>query len=450
MLDRNIDRINIELINIDTRASPRQFPCEFESRREQQTKRRGDTQMDATHQTPSKKAAAGISRGAAVGGGIEVPPGLKGVIVTDTEIGDVQGDAGFYHYRQYSALDLARDSDLESVWFLLFEGHLPNAAERAAFRAEIAPHTVLHPRTRALLPAIVALSEPWNPLDALRTALSMVGSRTGMQPSHDLDHAGLRADALRICAQVPTIVAALWRLHTGEDLIDPDPELGYAANYLRMLTGEDPAPEHARAIEQYLISTVDHGFNASTFTARVITATGADVASAVVGALGAFSGPLHGGSPARALETIEAIGTPERIDAWVRERIEGGERMMGFGHAVYRTEDPRARMLREVAQNLGGEKVAFATQVEARVLELLAELKPGRELHTNVEFYAGVVMDICRIPQSMFTPTFASSRVIGWAANILEQARDPKIIRPSARYVGPPAPAPLPSRESLG
>jgi citrate synthase len=369
---------------------------------------------------------------------------LKGVIVTDTEIGGVRGEEGFYHYRQYSAVDLARERSLEEVWYLVFEGKLPSATELAAFKDEIAPLQTLPDRVLSLLGELAHVGDPWSPLDALRTAISLLAAESGLRPVFDITPEERRSDALMMCARVPTLACALWRLHRGEAPIPPDPGLDGATNYLRMLNGHWPAPEHARALEQYLISTIDHGFNASTFTARVIAATGADLGAAVVGALGAFSGPLHGGSPGRALETLDAIGEPANIDAWVRPRIEAGERMMGFGHAVYRTRDPRARMLAEVADRLGGEKVAFARAVERRVLELLAELKPGRELHTNVEFYAGVVMDICGIPIPMFTPTFASSRVIGWCAHILEQARDRQIIRPSARYSGPEAPQPLP------
>ena len=376
--------------------------------------------------------------------GIEVPPGLKGVIVAETAIGDVRGAEGFYHYRQYSAIELAKTRGLEDVWHLLYEGRLPSVPERARFVAEIAPLRVLSPLVRELLPRLVATGAAFAPLEALRTALSFACSDRGLRSVYDLTPSERRADALFVCAQVPTLVAALWRHHIGERPLEPDPSLGYAADYLRMLSGAMPSAEHARAIEQYLISTIDHGFNASTFTARVITATGADVGASVVGAIGAFSGPLHGGSPARALETLDAIGSSDRIDAWVRPRLEAGERMMGFGHAVYRTEDPRAAMLRAIAERLGGDKVAFAKHVEERVLEILAEVKPGRELHTNVEFYAGVVMDICGIPRSIFTPTFAASRVIGWTANVLEQAAEGSLIRPSARYVGPPAPQPVP------
>jgi citrate synthase len=174
------------------------------------------------------------------------------------------------------------------------------------------------------------------------------------------------------------------------------------------------------------------------------------MASCVIGALGALSGPLHGGAPSRALDTLDDIGTPDRIDAWITERVLAGDRIMGFGHPVYRTEDPRSRLLREIAQEFGGDLVDFAVTVERRVLALLEELKPGRQLHTNVEFYAGVVMSLCGLPREMFTPTFAVARVIGWTANILEQAQDTKIIRPSARYVGPPPPQSVPPHPGAG
>jgi len=376
--------------------------------------------------------------------GILVPPGLKGVIVTDTEIGDVRGREGFYHYRQYSALELARAVSMEAVWHLLFEGRLPDEAELQAFRAEIAADARLRPAELEAIRPIALAGQPWSPLDATRTAVSLLGSLDGLRPGLDLSPAERRRDAMRLCARIPLVVAALWRMHHGLEPLRPDPRAGIAENYLRMVTGKRPRAQHVRAIEQYLISTMDHGFNASTFTARVIAATGADLAACVVGAIGAFSGPLHGGSPSRALETLDAIGDVDCIDEWVRPRILSGERMMGFGHAVYRTEDPRARMLRDVAVTQGGARVDFALEVERRVLALLDELKPGRELHTNVEFWAGVVMELCEIPRPMFTPTFLTSRVIGWCANVLEQTADNRIIRPSARYVGPPAPQPVP------
>ncbi|MFE6406576.1 citrate synthase/methylcitrate synthase [Streptomyces sp. NPDC057837] len=376
---------------------------------------------------------------------VEVPRGLAGVVVTDTRIGDVRGLEGFYHYRQYSAVDLARTRSFEDVWHLLVHGDLPDARRSAAFARETAALRHLPDEVRAALPAVAAAGGRSGPLAGMRTALSLLGAAKAFRPVYDIDAEQRRRDALQAAAAVPTLLTALHRLGQGLDPVEPRADLSYAANYLYMLTGAVPDQEHARAVEQYLISTIDHGFNASTFTARVIASTGADVAACLAGAVAALSGPLHGGAPSRALDTLDAIGTPDRIDSWVRGRVLAGERIMGFGHAVYRTEDPRSRMLREVAQKFGGPRVDFAVEVERHVEAILAELKPGRELHTNVEYYAGVVMELCGLPREMFTPTFAAARVVGWSANILEQAEDTKIIRPVARYVGPAAPAPVPA-----
>ncbi|MFG3512024.1 citrate synthase/methylcitrate synthase [Streptomyces bobili] len=374
---------------------------------------------------------------------VEVPRGLAGVVVADTEVGDVRGREGFYHYRQYSAVDLAHSRPFEDVWHLLVHGDLPDAPRAAAFAAETAALRRLPDQVAAALPAIAAAGAHADPLAGLRTALSLLGAAKGFRPVYDIDADRRREDTLAAAAAVPTLLTALYRLGKGLGSVEPREDLSYAANYLYMLTGAEPEPERARAVEQYLISTIDHGFNASTFTARVVTSTGADVAACLVAAVGALSGPLHGGAPSRALDTLDAIGTPDRIDPWIRERVLAGDRIMGFGHAVYRTEDPRSRMLREIAQRFGGPRVDFAVEVERQVEAILAELKPGRELHTNVEFYAGVVMEFCGLPREMFTPTFAAARVVGWSANILEQAEDKKIIRPVARYVGPRAPVPV-------
>ncbi|MFH8932576.1 citrate synthase [Streptomyces griseosporeus] len=380
---------------------------------------------------------------------VEVPRGLAGVVVTDTEIGDVRGLEGFYHYRQYSAVELAQTRGFEDVWHLLVHGELPDAEQSAAFAARTAALRRLPDEVRGALPAVAAATGASGPLAGLRTALSLLGAAHGFRPVYDIDAGRRREDTLVAAAAVPTLLTALHRLGRGLEPVEPREDLSYAANYLYMLTGTEPDPQRARAVEQYLISTIDHGFNASTFTARVVTSTGADVAACLVAAVGALSGPLHGGAPSRALDTLDAIGTPDRIDAWIRDRVLAGERIMGFGHAIYRTEDPRSRMLREIAQRFGGPRVEFAVEVERRVEAILAELKPGRELHTNVEFYAGVVMELCGLPREMFTPTFAAGRVVGWSANILEQAQDPKIIRPVARYVGPEAPVKVPALRTV-
>ncbi|GAA0336922.1 citrate synthase/methylcitrate synthase [Streptomyces blastmyceticus] len=379
----------------------------------------------------------------------EVPRGLAGVVVTDTALGDVRGREGFYHYRQFSAVELAGSRSFEDVWHLMFRGALPDAAQRAAFTAETAALRRLPADVRDALPAIARSCAPAGPLAGLRTALSLLGASAGLRPLYDTDAARREADALAACAAVPTLLTALHRLGRGLAPVEPRDDLSYAANYLYMLDGREPEPRRARAIERYLISTVDHGFNASTFTARVIASTGADLVACLGGAVGALSGPLHGGAPSRALDTLDAIGTPDRIDPWIRERVLAGDRIMGFGHPVYRTEDPRSRMLRTIAQDFGGPLVDLAVEVEGKVEAILAELKPGRELHTNVEFYAGVVMELCGLPREMFTPTFCAARVIGWSANILEQAEDSKIIRPAARYVGPPPPQPVPAAPDL-
>jgi citrate synthase len=378
---------------------------------------------------------------------IDVPRGLKGVVAANTAIGDVHGRAGFYHYRQYSAIDLVEHRSLDEVWHLVLDGTLPDSDQLRAFRREIAAvrSLPLPDPVVAALP-VLATSAGAGPLDALRSAVSLLGAAEGYQPVLDLDRATIRTQGLRLVTAMPALAAALYRLGQGLEPIAPDPDLDWAADYLRMISGQAPDAEQARAVEQYLIATIDHGFNASTFTARVIASTGADLGACIVGGISALSGPLHGGAPSRALDTLDAIGTPDRIDDWIRDRVEVGDRIMGFGHAVYDTLDPRSEPMRRAAQRIGGELVAFAEVVEARIIELLAELKPGRNLYTNVEYWAGVAMELAGIPRSLFTPTFATSRAIGWTAHVLEQTDDGKIIRPSARYVGPPAPQPLPDR----
>jgi citrate synthase len=377
------------------------------------------------------------------GSAIEVPEGLKGVVVTETEVGDVRGSEGFYHYRQYSAVELAQTRTFECVWHLMFNGELPTVQQREAFIDQIRPLRVLPQQLRPLLDSIAAGAE--QPLDGLRSAVSLMGSQLGLRPTLDADPEELQNQAMRITAVVPTLLAAMHRLRRGEEPIEPRDDLDTAANYLYMINGVVPPPEHARAIEQYMISTVDHGFNASTFTARVITATGADLAAAVTGAIGSLSGPLHGGAPSRVLDMLDEIGTIDMVEDYVRPRIEAGQTIMGFGHPVYRTDDPRSTMLRAVAEGLGGPLVTFAEAAESKILDVIRTLKPGRQIYTNVEYYAGVVMELVGLPRTMLTPTFASSRVVGWCANILEQAAHNKIIRPSARYVGPPPPQPVPA-----
>jgi len=371
----------------------------------------------------------------------DVPRGLEGVVVSETTVGDVRGREGFFHYRQYSAVELAEKRSLEDAWFLLFTGALPTAPHSTRFCQEIAPLRTLPPGLAALLPS---LARQGSPLDVLRTGVSLIGAELEWRPTTDVDAGTLQDQATRLCAVVPTLLTSAYRIRSGLDPLPPRDDLSSAANYLWMLTGDEPSAEHARAIEQYLMLTIDHGFNSSTFTARVITSTGADLAAAICGAVGALSGPLHGGAPSRALDMLDQIGTPDRADEWIRHAIGRGERIMGFGHRVYKTDDPRSVFLRDVARRIEAPLAEFACDVERIVVDVLAELKPGHQLYANVEFFAGVVMDACGIPREMFTPTFASSRVIGWSSQVMEQAGDNRLIRPTARYVGPPPPETVP------
>ena len=323
-------------------------------------------------------------------------------------------------------------------------GELPGRAASAHFADKVRSRRQLPAGLASLLPA---LARRGTALEVLRSAVSVLGAELGWRPTLDIDAAELSDQALGLCAVVPTILAAADRLRAGLAPVAPRDDLDFAANYLYMLTGDTPSAAHARAIEQYMILTIDHGFNASTFAGRVITSTGADLGAAIVGAIGALSGPLHGGAPSRALDMLDEIGTPDRAEAFIRPAIERGERIMGFGHRVYKTDDPRSLFLRSVVEPFGGPLVELAVQVERTVVDVLAELKPGRHLYTNVEFYACVVMDLCGIERHLFTPTFAAGRTIGWSTHVMEQAAHNRLIRPSARYVGPPPPQPVPAAD---
>jgi len=371
------------------------------------------------------------------------PAGLEGVAVAETSVGDVRGEEGFFHYRGYDATELARHYSFEQVWHLLLIGHLPHAAELAEFRRATSAARAVSPEVDATLRAVAGLPN-YSPLRALATGACALAADLDMQPTLDLSADEVRRDCLKLAAAMPSLLMRAEWFRRGRPAPEPDPKLGYAAAYLQMLTGERPTEKAARALEKYLVLTMDHGFNSSTFTARVITSTGSDVGSAVAGAVGALAGPLHGGAPSRALAMLDAIRQPEMAEEYLRREIGAGHRLMGFGHRVYKTDDPRSTLLREVAQELGSPMALFAEQVEETALGVLHELKPGRRLYTNVEFYAGVVMDSVGIPRDMFTPTFACSRTVGWTAAIAEQAANNRLIRPAALYTGPAAPRPLP------
>jgi citrate synthase len=368
---------------------------------------------------------------------IDVPRGLKGVAAAETRIGDVRGGEGFYHYGADNATRLARERTLEEAWFLVRTGRLPDETELAAFTKEVAERRNVPGDVLAALPTVARLASDDQPLEALRAGYGLVALARRYRPWLDVDAETLDAQALETAAIFAPIVVALHRLALGEEPIPGRDDLGHVANYLYMLEGREPTAERVRALEAYLISTIDHGFNASTFTARVVASTGADVASAVIAAIGALSGPLHGGAPSRVLDMLDAIGEPANAESWLRDALGRGEKLMGFGHPVYRTTDPRNVMLKEVAAELGSERLEFAAHVEKTAERLLRERRPDHPLYANVEFYASIVLDAIGLARTLFTPTFAVSRVIGWTAHIIEQTTNNAILRPSARYIGP-------------
>ena len=372
----------------------------------------------------------------------EAPKGLEGLVVAETRIGDVRGEEGFFHYRGYDATELARDRTLEEVWHLLVFGSLPDPGERRRFVERLDDlRSRLPVRLLEDLRREAAASPARDRMATLRSAWSRAAEALGTRPWGDLEPEARLEQALALSAVGPLLVAATQRPAVGP-AVDTLPG-STAAAYLELVLGAPASPAQVQALERYLVLTIDHGLNASTFTARTVASTGADLGAVLVAALSALSGPLHGGAPSRALEMLDEIGSEDRAEGWVREALARGERIMGFGHRVYRTEDPRAALLRATAQELGGSRIELALRVEEVVKQVLAETKPGRALDVNVEYYAALVLDAVGLPAMLFTPTFAISRSIGWMAHALEQMQGNRIVRPSARYVGIPPVRPL-------
>jgi citrate synthase len=355
--------------------------------------------------------------------------GLEGVVATTTRLSMVDGEAGRLVIAGFSVEELAGRATFEETLYLLWNDALPDARQLAGLKEDLHARRALPEATKDLLRAAAAGRVP--AMDALR----MAAGTLGLQDGDDRD------DALRVVAAFPTVVAAYWRLSRGEDPVEPDPELPHAANYLYMLSGEVPSEERARALETYLVATSDHGMNASTFAARVIVSTRSDFVSAVTGAVGALKGPLHGGAPGPALDMVFEIGKAERAEPYLREKLEGGGRLMGFGHRIYKARDPRADVLAEAAGRLYAadadkDLYRLAIAVERTAVRLLAEYKPGRNLYTNVEYYTALVLHGLGLPTELFTPTFTASRVAGWTAHCFEQRELDRIIRPQSEYVG--------------
>ena len=355
------------------------------------------------------------------------------MVAAETALSHVDGERGVLLIGGYPVEEIAPQASFEETVHLLWHGARPSHAELEAFRQKLAAQRALPPATVALLAGVAQQRK--SPMDALRIAAGTL----------DLDAPGEAWDALapRLLARMPSVVATYWRLLQGLEPVQPDPDMGHAANYLYMLTGKRPNAAKVRGMETYLNTVSDHGLNASTFAARVIIATQTDLVSAVVGAIGALKGPLHGGAPGPALDMVIEIGRPEAAEAYLRAKLERGERLMGFGHRMYKVRDPRADVLAVAADHMlaadavGRELYALAKAVEGTAIRLLAEYKPGRRLQTNVEFFTALLLHGLGLETALFTPTFAVGRTAGWIAHCREQLATNRLIRPEARYVGP-------------
>jgi citrate synthase len=359
-------------------------------------------------------------------------PGLANVVAAQTRLSSVNGLEGELIIAGFPLQEIASQATFEEIVYLLWNDALPTAAELNEFRQALATQRLLPNATVEVLREAIEYQLP--PMDAL-----LVGAST---LSLDLATSDAHHQAIAVLARFPMIVATYARLLNAQNIPALRDDLDHAANYLYMLFGEVPQPEQVRGLETYLNTVVDHGLNASTFTARVITSTGSDLVSAVVGAIGALKGPLHGGAPGPALDMVFEIGEAAQAETIIREKLARRERLMGFGHRVYRTRDPRAEVLSVAAEEMfrqSGDMTLYtlARAVENVAVGLLAERYPDRNLQTNVEFYTALLLHGLGLSTDLFTPTFAISRVAGWIAHIFEQKRQTRIIRPESQYVGP-------------
>ena len=363
--------------------------------------------------------------------------GLDGVIVANTELSEVDGQRGHLMVRGYDIEELAGRATFEELACLLWHGTLPDKDQLAAFKDELRRYRALPEETTA---AIELAAKRMEPMDALRFAVaSLTADETDSED--DSRGANLRRAAMLV-ARVPIIIANYQRLRNGQEPVPPRDDFGIAANYLYGLTSEEPDAARVRGLDTYLVTVADHGMNASTFTARVIGSTASDFVSAVTGAIGALKGPLHGGAPGPALTMIEEIGTPDRAEAWMKDAMAHGKRIMGFGHRIYKVRDPRAEVLYQAAGAMADdsgnrEALDLAKAVEDAGVKVLAEEKPGRNLNTNVEFYTALLLREIGLSPDLFSPTFAIGRTAGWLAHLLEHREGGRIIRPQSEYVGP-------------
>ena len=369
----------------------------------------------------------------------ELDKGLEGVLVAESELSDIDGDAGKLIYRGYDITDLAQEASYEEVLHLLWKGELPDEEQLDAFTEAMAEERTVSAGVLETLSSLAEADE--QPMAALRTGVSMLSAA---EPERDADPEDLdvaRRKGRRIVAKIPTLLAAYDRLRRGEEPIDPRTDLSLAGNFLYMLTGEEPGEVAEETFDMALILHADHGLNASTFTSMVIASTRADLYSAVTGGISALSGPLHGGANQDVMEVLKELddSSKEPLE-WVKDRIDSGGRIPGWGHRVYDVKDPRAEILQskldDLAESTGESKwLDYTTTIEEYLTEEMG--LPEKGIAPNVDYYSGSVYYELGIPIDMYTPMFAMSRSGGWVAHVLEYWQDNRLIRPRGRYVGP-------------
>ncbi len=352
--------------------------------------------------------------------------GLEGVVAADTRLSDVDGERGRLIIAGHDVEHLTGRHTFEELCALLWRGALPSPEAREALRRELAAA-----RARAFekLGSLGAALQAEDGMDALRGAVAQLPAPARADEATFVSLTGALA-----------VYAAAWA--RGRQRLPPVPPsagLSHAADYLRMVRGDEVSAEETAGMDAYLVTVSDHGMNASTFAARVVASTGSDAVSAVTAAIGALKGPLHGGAPGPVLDMLDAVGEPARAEAWLTGELEAGRRVMGMGHRIYRVRDPRAAVLERAVERLGGgrsQRLPLARAVEQASERLLRERYPDRPLKANVEFYTAVLLDALGLPRTLFSPTFAVSRVAGWCAHVAEQLASGRLIRPSSRYVG--------------
>lgn len=354
--------------------------------------------------------------------------GLKDVVAVQTEIASVDGEKGELRYRGSLVEEAILNRSFEETAYFLWHGQFPTDKQSEELKRQFLKY-------RTLSPHIQKIAE-----DLPKDAPLMDNMRTLLSAYYDKDYVSLSPDqqALALTCALPVITAMLYRLQIGKDIICPNNKLGHVANYLWMLDGEEPTAAQIEALETYLKLTMEHGMNASTFAARVTVSTESDMVAAVTSALGTMKGPLHGGAPSGVITLLNEISSAEKIDSVIIDKLDAGEKIMGFGHRIYRTEDPRSILLRQKCLELQGHDawLDLAVEAEKQIIHLLNERKPGRALYTNVEFYAAAIMRSIEMPPELFTPTFSIARIVGWTAHIVEQQADNVIFRPQSEYIG--------------